>query len=263
MGALPAAAVDHRTVIDIEALLVWAVQRQCCDRTDIALHPMERSASLALQHGRHIGVIAEGRSADGVATILDRNDIGADIDGGGAIRGIPPRLHPDAERVGEALERLPAAQRRLVARHARLGGRPEWASLRQPMVAAKRPSDAPGRYRHLTCAEWEQTPRRSDIAALYHRTGRSLFLPDGRKRLPEEEKGFSFRVGGDGQRWLLVKWCPLEPRLSEAEVAEINHLYSLWRDGVLTLYVRLTRLELRDHILRPFSIPGAPWDQNP
>ncbi|MBP2233510.1 hypothetical protein J2847_006852 [Azospirillum agricola] len=186
--------------------------------------------------------------------------MGTEIDGGGAIRGIRPRVHPDAELVAEAIERLPASERRVILHHARHANRPDWLPLAAPLVAVKRPSDTRGRYRHVIAEAWEPTPKQSEVAALYFQRGISLLDPHGRRRITEEERGFRFRVFGDATRQLLVRWCPLEPRHSDVEIVETNEAYLFWHGAMVALGEALARASLRNHTLAGFTAPERPWN---
>lgn len=254
---------DTRRALDLEALVVWAIRDQMADRTDTALHPVEVIAHFGLLRGLPVGagVYRTGISSDGCAVIANRNEVGAVIDGGGAIRGVPPRVHPDAELVADAVERLPADQRRLVLHHARHADRPEWLPLVSPLVAMRRPAESRGRYRHVIAAAWEATPLQSEIARGYFARGISLFDKQGRRRIVEEERGFRFRVLGDGTRQVLAKWCPLEPLHSAAEIREANADYAAWHAGMVALWNALRARPMRDHRLTGFVGPAAPWSK--
>jgi len=260
-------AADLRRTLDLEAFLVWAIRDQMADRTDTALHPAEAVAHYGVLYGLPIGagVYETGISADGCAAIANRNEVGTDIDGGGAIRGLPPRVHPDAELVADIIEGLGARQRRLVLHHARHADRPEWLHLVQPLVAVKRPSDAKGRYRHVVAElGWEATPKQSEIAQRYFARGISLFDRLGRRRIVEEERGFQFRVLGDGSRQVLVKWCPVEPAHSKADIREANADYMAWHEALWTIFYSLKRARrLRGHVVSGFAAPALPWELNP
>lgn len=265
--ALSRPAAGLLRTLDLEAFLVWAIRDQMADRTDTALHPAERIAHYGLLHGLPIGaqVHGTGISADGCAAIANRNEVGTDIDGGGAIRGLPPRVHPDAELAADIIEGLGARQRRLVLHHARYADRPDWLACVQPLVAVKRASDAKGRYRHVVAElGWQATPKQSDIAQGYFTRGISLFDRLGRRRIVEEERGFRFRVLGDGSRQVLVTWCPVEPAHSKAEVREANADYADWHDALWTVFRRLTQARrLRGHAVSGFTAPARPWDDIP
>ncbi|MGF7178297.1 hypothetical protein [Azospirillum doebereinerae] len=266
MAVALAQPADHRLALDLEALLVWAIRDQQADRTGAALHPAEAIAHYGLLHGlpAGAGVYRTGISADGCATIANRFEVGADIDGGGAIRGIPPRVHPDAELVAEALEWLPASERRVIQDHARHTDRPVWLPLGAPLVAKMRPGHKPGRYRHVVAdVGWEASPKQSEIAQRYFARGVSLFDRLGRRRIVEEERGFQFRVLGDGTRQVLAEWCPLEPKHSAEEIAEANEDYRFWHGAMEALHERLCGKALRDHRLTGFTAPARPWDDSP
>lgn len=257
---------DRRRALDLEALLVWVVRDQKADRVGAALHPLEVVAHFGLLHGlpAGAGVYETGISGDGCAAIAQRGELGTDVDGGGPIRGLPARLHPDAELVLEALERLPSSERRVILDHARHGDRPEWLPLVSPLVAKRRPGHQPGRYRHIVAdLGWETTPKQSEIAESYHRRGLSLFNARRERRIPLEEQGFDFRVLYDATRQVLVTWCPLEPRHSDAEIAEAHDDYAFWHGAMEALHAALRRRPMRDHRLTGFAAPAHPWDNNP
>jgi len=266
MALAYAQPADHRLALDLEALLTWAIRDQQADRTDAALHPAEAAAHYGLLHDLPIGASSHrtGISADGCAVIANRFEVGANIDGGGAIRGIPPRVHPDAELVAEALEWLPSSERRIIRDHARHANRPVWLPLVSPLGKKMRPGHKPGRYRHVVAdLGWEASPKQSEIAQRYFDRGVSLFDALGRRRIVEEERGFQFRILGDGTRQVLTEWCPLEPRHSAEEIAEANEDYRFWHGAMEALHERLRGKALRDHRITGFSAPAQPWDDNP
>lgn len=261
MSVALAPTAAHRRALDLEALLVWAIRDQKADRSDAALHPVEAIAHFGRLHGLPAGAWARHRgvSADGCATIANRHMVGTHIDGGGPIRGVPARIHPDAERVADAIERLPSPERRTVLRHARAADRPDWLPLTAPLVAVTRPSDAPGRRRHVVSEEWRATPKRSEVAQLYLARGISLFDGQGLRRIPAEEKGFRFRLLGDGARQVLASWCPLEPLHGQREIVETNEAYLLWHGAMVALFAALRGVALRDHALTGFAALERPW----
>lgn len=263
MAIALASRPDTRRALDLEALLVWAIRDQMADRTDTALHPVEVIAHFGLLRGLPVGAgeYRTGISGDGCAVIANRNEVGAVIDGGGAIRGVPPRVHPDAELVADAVERLPGHQRRLVLSHARHADRPDWLPLVSPLVAVRQPAESRGRYRHVVLGAWETTPLQSEIARGYFARGISLFDRQGRRRIVEEERGFRFRVLGDGTRQVLAKWCPLEPLHSAAEIREANAGYAAWHAGMVALCSVLRVRSMRNHRLTDFGAPAAPWER--
>jgi len=259
-------AADRRRVLDLEALLVWAIRDQKADRIASTLHPLEAIAHYGLLRGlpAGAGVYETGISGDGCATIANRFEVGADIDGRSAIRGISPCVHLDAELVAEALEWLPSSERRIIRDHARHADRPVWLPLVAPLVAKMRPGHKPGRYRHVVAdVGWEASPKQSEIAQRYLDRGVSLFDRLGRRRIVEEERGFQFRVLSDGTRQVLAEWCPLEPRHNAEEIAQANEDYRFWHGAMEALHERLRGKTLRDHLITGFSAPARPWDDNP
>lgn len=250
--------------IDVEALVVWACRDQKALRDGTALHVVEAAAQFGMRNSRRHLSCADYPGSWGVdscARLAAIGAIGTRLDGKGPTRGIAPRLAPDAEAVAFAIEALPNGERRLIRSHGSAGTRPDWLPLRQPLVAAMRSSDRPGRYRHEVAEEWQKTPMRSEVAARYLACGQSLFDSQGRRRLVEEEKGFRFRAV-DGGRELLVRWCPVEPEHSDAEIIETNCDYAEWHDGLTRLMGLLTG-RLQDHRISGLRALARPWEQIP
>lgn len=250
--------------IDLEDLVVWACRDQKALRDGSTLHVVEAAAQFAIGNRRRrlSGTDYPGSwGVDSCVRVAAIGRIGARLDGGGPTRGIAPRMPPDAEAVATAIEALPSGERRLVRSHGSIGTRPDWLPLQQPLVAAMRPSDRPGRYRHEVAEEWQPTPLRSEVAARYLACGRSLFDAQGRRRLVEEENGFRFRAVDDG-RELLVRWCPVEPEHSDAEIIETNCDYAEWHDG-LTRLKGLLAGRLQDHRISGLLALARPWEQMP
>lgn len=259
-------ANDRRRPVDLEELVVWACRDQQALRDGCALHIVEAAAQFGIRNQRRHLTGSDYPGAWGVdscARLAAIGAIGTRLDGGGPTRGIAPRMAADAEAVAAAIETLPLGQRRLVRTHGAAGTRPDWLSLRQPLVACQRPSDRPGRYRHMVEEEWRPTPLRSELAARYLALGQSLFDSHGRRRIVEEERGFSFRSTDDGKRELLVRWCPLEPEHSDAEIIEVNCDYAEWHDGLTALLKSVRSLNLRDHRVTGFAAPARPWENIP
>lgn len=259
------AAATMLRPLDLEAFLTWAIRDQAADRSDVGLHPTEFVAHYGQLLDLPIGAGVYGRdvSADGCFAIANRHEVGTEIDGSGATRGIPPRVHPDAELVADVIDRLPGLARRLVLSHARRGDRPDWLAPRQPLVAAKRPSDQPGRYRHLLDSWWEPIRTRTEIARARFLAGEPLVGPDGRRRLIEEEKGFRFRLLGDGTRQVMARACRLEPLHSPEEVEEANARYACWHSAMVSVLMDLQDLQLRAHRITTFGAAARPWDKKP
>lgn len=249
--------------------MTWAIRDQLADRTGLSLHRVEACAGAAIrirQNARagHTYDFPTAYPQDSLARLASIGDIGTRIDGGGPTRGIAPAVHPDAELLASLIDELSEPwQRQLVRTHARRGVRPDWLALRQPLVAEQVPSNRPGRYRHVVSEVWEASPSRSELAAWHFARGRSLFLPDGRRRIPTEEEGFRFRQSDEGGRELLVRWCPLTPKHSDAEILEANTDYVGWHHGMTELLKRLRGRSLRDHTVTGFAAPALPWEFNP
>ena len=204
-----------------------------------------------------------GSSADGVSAIARIGDIGCRVDGGGSIRGVAPRVHPDAEAVMADIERIPDCRAAgLVLLYARQGERPEWSTGQQvlqrvPVADARR-----GGVRHRVIGEWERAPTHSEHARLRQRLGLSIVDHYGRSlvRGPlSGEQGYYFRTLDDGAREVLVKHCPVEPWPSTAWIKAVNDMYSTWHAGMMALLDQLLGVKLRDHRLTGFSAPPRPW----
>ncbi|CAO3409380.1 hypothetical protein [Azospirillum largimobile] len=101
--------------MDVESLAIWAIRDQKADRTGGTLFDLEA----ALDHPDRE---PQGSSRDGVATLMRRRETGGcRIDGGGPMRGVQPRVHPDAEAVVDAIRAIPdGRQRGLVFEYAQL-----------------------------------------------------------------------------------------------------------------------------------------------
>lgn len=257
---------DRRRPLDLEELVVWACRDQQALRDGSALHVVEAAAQFGIRNQRrHLsGSDYPGTwGVDSCARLAAIGAVGTRLDGGGPTRGIAPRIPPDAEAVATAIEALPMGKRRLVRSHGKAGTRPDWLSLRQPLVARRQPSDRPGRYRHVIEEEWQPTPLRSELAARYLARGQSLFDAHGRRRIPAEEQDFQFRPDDQGGRELLVRWCALEPEHSDAEIIEANCDYAEWHDGMTALLRSLQGRYLRNHTITGFAPPARPWDIYP
>lgn len=257
---------DRRRPLDLEELVVWTCRDQAATRDGSTLHVVEAAAQFSIRNQRRRLSGADYPGAwggDSCARLAAIGAIGTRLDGGGPTRGIAPRFAPDAEMVAAAIEALPGGQRRLVRAHGLAGTRPDWLPFNQPLVACRRPSDRPGRYRHVVEEEWQSTPFRSELAARYLARGQSLFDSYGRRRMVEDERGFCFRLTEDGKREVLVRWCPLEPAHSDAEIIETNTDYVEWHNGMLVLLQALESRYLRDHRVTGFAAPPRPWENIP
>lgn len=111
--ALLARPWERSGSVDVEQLAIWAYRDQKVDRfATVGLHAIEITAS---------GMEAGGRSSDGCAAIADINHMGCRIDYSGRI--VKDSVHRAAEIVAALLAEIDHG--RMVAFHARLGGRPD------------------------------------------------------------------------------------------------------------------------------------------
>lgn len=242
--------------MDLEALVTWAIRDQKADRTDVALFDLEAAADVD-----HDGWEPRGSSRDGVAEMLRRGEMGGcRVDGGGVLRGVQPRMHPDAETVADAIGRLRSLrQRGLVLLHARAGERPEWSAGGQALVPVPVPETQRGAVRHRIAGAWEDVPTHAEFARLRQRRGLPIVDRYGRSLVRTPEPGQTFRTLDDGSRQAFVKHCPVEPWPSDAWIANTNALYAAWHAGMMALLGELLGIPLRDHRLTGFNAPAAPW----
>ncbi len=250
-----AAKPDTRTVIDLEDLVTWAVRDQKADRNTVALFDVELEA-----FGHMQGWEPCGHSNDGCFRQDIIGGIGCHIDGSGALHGVAPRMHPDAEAVADAIERRSGRVCGLILQHARLGERPEWSAGQQMLMCVKVSDKKPGRFRHKVVGEWQDVPSQSAYAQ--RRLSRGLPIVDqyGRSLVRQPEPGQTFRLLEDGSRQAFVRHCPVEKYPSDAWVIMINDLYATWHSGMLALLNDLRRVEMRDHRISGFAAPALPWD---
>ena len=243
--------IDARKPVDLETLAIWAVMVQRADRDDVTLHEVEARAD-----GRgHVRW-----STDGVAALERIGALGCRIDGGGARRGVALRIHPDAEAVAAAIERIPDPRRRsLVLLHARQGSGPGWLPREQRLVAVAAADAKRGRYRHVVAGAWEDAPERIDAARAILARGDRIVDLRGRSVIEREESGFDFRRAEDGRRQVHVRWCPVELEPSVAEIRAVNEAYAEWHAGMAWLLSALRSAPLRAHRLTGFKAPAAPW----
>lgn len=112
--------------VDVERLVQWAIIDQQVERfATVGLHTMEAEAS---------GYLVQGRSACGVARLIDIGDLGCEIDVSGPVRDA---VHPVAYAVDRALLSVEREASILVRHHARSGTRPtQW----QPPERCVRPA---------------------------------------------------------------------------------------------------------------------------
>lgn len=100
-------------LIDVEALVTWALRDQRADRQMRAgLHQIEAEV---------LGFEVSGRSSDGCAAIADIHHMGGRIDFGGA--KVRELIHPAAELVGQLSTEIQGGE--LVRHYGRLGVRPD------------------------------------------------------------------------------------------------------------------------------------------
>lgn len=262
--ALRRPAGRARVSVDLEHLVAWAIRDQRADRDDVALFDAEATAHYGQLAGLPIGAgaYARGFSADGVVSIARKGAVGCKIDGGGAMRGVAPKVHPDAELVASALNEQPSRRGKLlILQHARLGERPAWHSGRQTLTPVKVEGDRPGRRGHKMGAAWEPCPLASEIARDYIRRGIPLVDRYGRRRIVAEETGFRFRVLGDGRRQVLTRWTCVEPMPSLDEIAITNDAYATWHAAMVHLMAALRDVVFADHELTGFIAPAYPWER--
>lgn len=152
---------DLRQPMDVEALAIWAIRDQKADRTGGALFDVEAACDRPDWEPR-------GSSRDGVAEMLRRRETGGcRVDGGGPMRGVQPRVHPDAEAIVDAILSIrDRRQRGLVFEYAQLGDRPDWSNGAQALVPVPVPESRRGAVRHVIAAEWETQPLRSEFCAI-------------------------------------------------------------------------------------------------
>ncbi len=227
---------DVRLAIGIEALVIWAVRDQCCDREIPAMFEAGLSRS----------------GGDGVAALMRRARLGRRVDGGGAYAGRPSSLHPDAEAVADALDRLDFETKQLVEDQARIGEAPVWSAGPQALVPV-----AGGTGSHVVVHEWEPAP--AGVAVV---NGKA-FGPDG--RLPAGSWCLRRDARCDGTLvetvHVRVSYCPVRAE-PPAEYCEfVNLLYRRWWRGLRRLQ-RLIAVESRPllaHRLTPFDLCAQPW----
>lgn len=260
--ALPSlTAARPRLLLDLEALVAWVVRDQKADRDRAALHTVEAAAQFAIRTRRRMGGsdYPGGWGVDSCARVAEIGGLGTRIDGGGQTRGVAPRLHPDAERVMDAINRLPGRQRGLVLHHARFG-RPEWDLGPQRLKAEPNDNPQGGGRRHKVLGAWERMPSRSEIARAMMARGIRIVDDYGRPKIQTADRGFSFQTLDDGTREFLCRWSPLQLVPSDADIGEARRLYADWHAGMMALLAGLLGVDLRDHRLRGFSAPARPWE---
>lgn len=240
--------------VDLFDLLDWTYRRQrVLEMSGVALFDVEAAAD-----GRPL----MGRSACG-CVVAERNAvIGTAIDGGGVLRGVSGRVHPDAETVHTAVSRLLPGERTLVIDHARAGVPPDHLDPhRVRLVCVPVPPDQPGAVRHKVSGAWEFQPYAA-VQAMRRRYG----VVDGRGagKFPAAEKGFRYRVPAEttahaSDREVLRRWCPLQPSPSPGQIAQVNGRYAAWHDAMGHLLDLLRTAPLKDHRVTGFRAPAQPW----
>lgn len=241
--------------VDLETLVIWAVKTQRADCDDVSLFDIEREVDPHLSRRPLV-------STDGVATMLRRGNLGCQVDGGGLLRTLSSRTHPDAETVMAAVNRVRDLRRRgLVLHYARAGYRPDFESGKQRLVAMPAKSGAGRGNKCRIEGEWEPTPERSVIARRMMATGRPIVDRYGRSVIDAAERGFRFDHGTDGQRRVFVRWCPLVEEPSLTEIRAVNETYAEWHAGMMTLLGQLVGVPLREFRLTGFKAPTCPWGE--
>lgn len=112
--------------VDVERLAHWAYADQLVERfASVGLHAIEAQAA---------GFAPHGRSACGVARLIEIGNLGCEIDGGGTVRDA---VHPAAYAVERCVRTLGKDAAATVKHHARSGRRPtQW----QPPERLVRPA---------------------------------------------------------------------------------------------------------------------------
>lgn len=238
--------------LDLEALVIWAIRTQKADRTDVALFDVEAAVG---------GLEPRGWSVDGVATMMHRGDLGCRIDGCVAVRGVAPRMHPDAELVALVIGAMVDRRARGIILHqARIGERPDWLPWEQRLAPLPAESGAGRGNRCKIVGEWRETAHRSEVARQMLARGDRLVDAHGRSRIVAEEQGFRFRVLDDGRRQVFERWCPVVPEPSIDEIRIVNDNYAVWHAGMMYLLGELVGAPLREHRVKGLAAPAQPWN---
>lgn len=246
------AARQHR---DLWNLVVWAVKHQRAADDDIALHDVEMQAFARAQ-----GYEPHSSTSDGTATLSRRGALGCAVDGG-IVRGVAPRVHPDAQGIADAIARLSGRDRGAILRAARAGEPPAWICPASQRLCPLPAGSGAGRgNKFKVVGEFTDTPHRSEIARQRIARGEPILDRHGRSLLEREEKGFTFRTLDGGARQVLTKWCPVVPSPSAEFILSTNAAYSAWNAAMVRLLAELRRVELRDHLCTGFDAPATPWD---
>jgi hypothetical protein len=197
---------------------------------------------------------------DSVARLMKIGTLGARIDGGGPTRGLSPRLHPDAEVVMGAIDRIrDRRQAGLVLTYARAGDRPSWSTGAQTLVPVPAPEGKRGAVRHMVTGEWQAVPTHSEYARFLKSRGHPIVDAHGRSLVRFREPGQTFRTLDDGTRQAFVKHCPVEPWPSDDWIRSTNQQYADWHAGMMALLSQLLGTRLQDHAITGFRAPAIPW----
>lgn len=242
---------DNRRRVDLEALVIWAVKAQRADCDDVGLHDVEAAAE---------GLEPAAWSTDGVSSLMRRGTLGCKVDGGSAVRGVAPRIHPDAEAVVCAVNTIGDRRRRsLILHYARAGYRPDWLPWQQRLVPLPAESGAGRGNRNRIDGEWQDTPERSVIARRMLATGRPIVDRRGHSVIDRAERGYLFRHTDAGQRQVFARWSALVEEPSLMEIRAVNDVYAQWHAGMMALLGKLLSVPLKERRLIGFKAPAQPW----
>lgn len=223
-------AMDTRQRVDLEALVVWAIKLQRADCDGVSLHDVEADID---------GLEPARWSTDGVSSLIRRGTIGGKVDGGPVVRGVPPRIHADAEAVMTAVNTIGDRRRRgLVLHYGRAGFRPDWLPWEQRLVGLPAESGAGRGNRNKIEGDWESVPERSEVARRMMAAGRPIVDQHGRSVIERAERGYLFRHEGE-RRQVFARWCPLVEEPTIAEIRAVNETYAEWHAGMMTLLGKL------------------------
>ncbi|MGY0782087.1 hypothetical protein ACW7BC_29770 [Azospirillum argentinense] len=259
------ATVRQRRAIDLEELVGWTIRIQKADRDRVSLHAVELAAATAIRRGHRPTSGFDGPSSWGVDSCIRVAEIGlagTRVDGGGQIRGVAPRLHPDAEAVMAAVDRaLGSAKgwRRFILDQAREGGRPRWDLGRQRFVPVRNTAPQGGGRRHVVVSEWERVPPLSAVARRMIARGVGILDSRGRRKFQQAEPGFTYRTLDDGSRQVVVRWSAVELSPSDAEIREAREDYAAWHAGMMRVLGAVMDLPLRDYRVTGFAASATPW----
>ncbi|MBB3267603.1 hypothetical protein FHW79_005264 [Azospirillum sp. OGB3] len=259
------AAVRQRRAIDLEELVVWTIRTQKADRDRVSLHSVEMAAAAAIRRGNHPTGGFDGPGGWGVDSCVRVAEIGlagTRVDGGGQIRGVAPRLHPDAEAVMAAIDRAFGnlkGWRRLILDQAREGGRPCWNLGCQRFVPVRNTAPKGGGRRHVVVSEWESVPPLSVVARRMIARGVGILDSRGRRKFQQAEPGFTYRTLDDGSRQVVVRWSAVELSPSIGEIREAREDYASWHAGMMRVLGAVVDLPLRDYRVTGFAAPATPW----